>query len=87
MVCFNPQINDKFQNSLLVKKDEFLNFLKEHKLKLVWTILGEKLTYEKSKFLHKLSGGYYLHGKNQQIKGGISNNVQEIQHWGYRKST
>ncbi len=82
VICFNPQINDEFQNSLLVKKDEFLNFLKEHKLKLIWTVLGEKCAYKKSRFLQKLSGVYYLHGKNQQVKGDISNNIQEIQHWG-----
>lgn len=41
-------------------------------------INGKKLAYEKSKFLQKLSWWYYLHSKNQQIKGGISNNVQEI---------
>ncbi|MCL7795084.1 hypothetical protein, partial [Pasteurella multocida] len=74
-----------FQNSLLVKKDEFLNFLKEHKLKLIWTVLGEKCAYKKSRFLQNLSGVYYLHGRNQQVKGDISNNIQEIQHWGYEQ--
>ena len=83
VICFNPQINDKFQNSLLVKKNEFLNFLKERKLKLIWTVLGEKNSYKQSKFLQKISGVYYLHGKNQQVKGDISNNIREIQYYGY----
>lgn len=82
VICFNPQINDEFQNSLLVKKNEFLNFLKERKLKLIWTVLGEKNSYKQSKFLQKISGVYYLHGKNQQVKGDISNIIQTIQHWG-----
>ena len=82
VICFNPKINDKFQNSLLVKKNEFLNFLKERKLKLIWTVLGEKNSYKQSKFLQKISGVYYLHGKNQQVKGDISNIIQTIQHWG-----
>ena len=82
LICFNPQINDKFQNSLLVKKDEFLNFLKEHKLKLIWTVLGEKHAYKQSKFLQELSGVYYLYGKNQQVKGKVSSTIQEISHWG-----
>ena len=82
VICFNPQINDEFQNSLLVKKNEFLNFLKERKLKLIWTVLGEKNSYKQSKFLQKISGVYYLHGKNQQVKGDISNTIQTIQHWG-----
>ncbi|TDQ59446.1 hypothetical protein EDC45_0094 [Mesocricetibacter intestinalis] len=81
LICFNPQINDKFQDSLLVKKHEFLNFLKEHKLKLVWTVLGEKHAYKQSKFLQELSGVYYLHGKNQQVKGNISNTIKEIPNW------
>ena len=82
LICFNPQINDEFQNSLLVKKNEFLLFLKEHKLKLVWTVLGEKHAYEESKFLQDLSGVYRLHGKNQQVAGDVSNSIQEIPHWG-----
>lgn len=82
LICFNPEIDDKFQNSLLVKKDDFLIFLKEHKLKLVWTILGEKHAYKESKFLQELSGVYYLFGKNQQVKGNVSNSIQEIEHWG-----
>lgn len=82
LLCFNPQINDEFQDNLLVKKGEFLNFLKEHKLKLIWTVLGEKHAYTQSKFLQELSGVYYLHGKNQQVNGNVSNNIQEIQHWG-----
>lgn len=81
LICFNPQINDEFQNSLLIKKDKFLNFLRDHKLKLVWTVLGEKHAYRQSKFLQELSGVYYLHGKNQQVKGKISNTIQEIPHW------
>ena len=75
VICFNPQINDEFQNSLLVKKNEFLNFLKERKLKLIWTVLGEKNSYKQSKFLQKISGVYYLHGKNQQVKGDISDTI------------
>lgn len=75
LICFNPQINDKFQNGLAVKKDEFLKFLKENKLKLVWTVLGEKSAYKQSKFLQKLSGVYYMYGKNQQVKGDVSNTI------------
>ena len=63
------------------KKDKFLNFLRDHKLKLVWTVLGKKHAYRQSKFLQELSGVYYLHGKNQQVKGKISNTIQEIPHW------
>lgn len=82
LICFNPHINDEFQNSLLVKKDEFLNFLKERRLKLVWTVLGEKHAYKQSKFLQEFSGVYYLYGKNQQVKGDVANTIQEIERWG-----
>ncbi|HEB5605931.1 TPA: hypothetical protein RZD72_002042, partial [Mannheimia haemolytica] len=85
LVCFNPEINEKFQNSLLVKKDKFLDFLKEHKLKLVWTVLGEKHAYKESKFLQELSGVYYLYGKNQQVQGSIKHFIQEIEHWGEKQ--
>lgn len=82
LMCFNPQINNQFQNSLLVKKDEFLNFLKERNLKLIWTVLGEKQAYKQSKFLQEISGVYYLYGRNQQVKGDISHTIQEISDWG-----
>lgn len=85
LVCFNPEINEKFQNGLLVKKDKFLDFLKEHKLKLVWTVLGEKLAYKESKFVQDLSGVYYLYGKNQQVQGNIKHFIQEIEHWGEKQ--
>lgn len=82
LICFNPQINDEFQDSLLVKKEEFLNFLREHQLKLIWTVLGEKHAYKQSKFLQELSGVYYLYGKNQQVKGKVLSTIQEIPRWG-----
>lgn len=82
LICFNPEINDKFQRCLLVKKEKFLSFLSKHKFKLVWTVLGEKHSYQKSKLLHKVSGVYYLYGKNKQVHGNIKDTIQEIESWG-----
>lgn len=42
VVCFDPSVYFDSKQFLLVRKDEFLNYLKENKLKLVWTIIGEK---------------------------------------------
>lgn len=42
IVCFSPSVYSDSKSYLLVKKKEFVEFLQEHKLKIVWTILGEK---------------------------------------------
>lgn len=78
LICFNPQLNDKFQNSLLVRKDEFLTFLKASKLKLFWTVWGEVHANGESKYINSYSGFYFLHGGNQEVSGNIKNNIQEI---------
>ena len=82
LMCFNPKIDEQFQNMLLIKKEPFLNFLRENQLKLVWTALGEKQAYTQSKFLQEVSGVYYLDGKNEQTKGKIQYSIQKIEHWG-----
>ncbi len=78
LICFNPQLNDKFQNSLLVRKDEFLTFLKASKLKLFWTVWGEVHANGESKYINSYSGFYFLHGGNQEVSGNIKNNIQQI---------
>lgn len=40
--CFSPTKTNKNQGCLLVNKRLFLEYLKSNKLKVIWTILGEK---------------------------------------------
>jgi hypothetical protein len=42
IVCYSPSVYNDSKPYLLVKKKAFIEFLQVHKLKVVWTILGEK---------------------------------------------
>lgn len=56
---------------VMVRKDDFLNFLEEHNYEVVWTLLGEKSANGKSfddSFRTTISGAYELNLKGQ-IKG------------------
>lgn len=73
-ICFDPSVNDDSNSYLLVKKGPFINYLKENKLKILWTVLGEKniiggpLNHLRGL---EISGAYYL-DENDDIKGNIS---------------
>lgn len=40
--CFAPNVYHNSESYLIVRKYSFLNFLKDNKFKVVWTIMGEK---------------------------------------------
>jgi len=42
VLCFAPSVYNDSKSYLLIKKQPFLNYLKENKLKIIWTVLGEK---------------------------------------------
>ncbi|MFV8352614.1 AVAST type 2 anti-phage system protein Avs2 [Flavobacterium sp. XS2P14] len=55
---------------LQIKKNELLNFLENNKLDIIWTVLGEKLSYDNrddKNYFKELSGVYYL--EENEIKG------------------
>jgi hypothetical protein len=53
---------------LQIKKYELLSFLENNKLDIIWTVLGEKLSYTNYKNYYKeLSGVFYL--EENEIKG------------------
>ncbi|OIJ16788.1 hypothetical protein BKP45_21000 [Anaerobacillus alkalidiazotrophicus] len=42
VACFDLSVKTGKSSCLLIKKDIFLKFLEENKLKVFWTCLGEK---------------------------------------------
>lgn len=74
--CFAPNVYHDSKSYLLVRKSSFLKFLNENKLKVVWTILGEKQIIGGRSFgteYHgrlEISGAYYL--ENEELNGTIN---------------
>ncbi|MFN3782302.1 MAG: AVAST type 2 anti-phage system protein Avs2 [Spirosomataceae bacterium] len=73
--CFAPNVYHDSKSYLLVRKSSFLKFLNENKLKVVWTILGEKQIIDGRSFgdeYHgrlEISGTYYF--ENEELNGTI----------------
>lgn len=68
--CFAPNVYHDSKSYLLARKSSFLKFLNENKLKVVWTILGEKQIIGGRSFgadylgRLEISGAYYLDNLN-----------------------
>lgn len=41
-ICFDPSVNYRSPTCLIIRKDDILSFLQKNKLKIFWTVLGEK---------------------------------------------
>jgi len=42
LICFDPLLAENGFPSLIIRKDEFLKVLRQNKLRILWTVLGEK---------------------------------------------
>ncbi len=73
--CFAPNVYHNSKSYLIVRKHSFLKFLNENKLKIVWTVLGEKQIIGGRSFgtnylgRLEISGAYYFDG--EELKGVI----------------
>ncbi len=57
---------------LLIKKTELLNFLQQNKLEIIWTVIGEKMSYanhRNNNYFKELSGTFHL--LNDEIEGNL----------------
>ena len=71
-------VTNKNYKGLMIKKKEFLKFLDVNNLDVIWTVLGEKMSYQSSRhtnFHKELSGVYYF--ENGIIKGQIKSFEEE----------
>ena len=71
LICFDPSANFDSKSYLLIKKEPFMNFLKEHKLKILWTIQGEKNIIGNGPCNRLNIGGVLWLTKNNNIKGNV----------------
>ena len=75
LCCFSPSLANKDKAYLLVNKRLFLEYLESNKLKVIWTILGEKNIiggFSSKEYSGRLeiSGAYKL---NEQGLEGVLN--------------
>lgn len=76
IICFAPTVDFNTESYLLIKKEPFLKFLKESKLKILWTVLGEKNIIggrSSEDGFHgrlEISGAYFLNESNS-VEGNI----------------
>lgn len=74
--CFAPNVYHNSKSYLIVRKHSFLKFLNENKLKIVWTVLGEKQIIGGRSFgtdypgRLEISGAYYF--DKEELKGVIN---------------
>jgi hypothetical protein len=74
--CMAPNVYHDSKSYLLVREQSFLKFLNENKLKIVWTILGEKQIIGGRSFGNgypgrlELSGAYYFN--KEELKGAVN---------------
>jgi hypothetical protein len=66
LICFDTSVHHNSKSYFLIKKKPFLEYLHENKLKVVWTILGEKQIIGGRTFredyigMLEFSGAYYF---------------------------
>lgn len=77
IICFAPSVYYDSKSYLLIKKKPFIKYLKENKLRIIWTVLGEKNIIGghsiRDKYYGRLeiSGAYYL-DENNELDGRIN---------------
>ena len=76
-ICFAPPVYNDSKSYLLIKKKPFIYYLKENKLKIFWTVLGEKNIIggnsNRDNFYKRLeiSGALYL-TEEEEVAGEIN---------------
>lgn len=68
LIAFDPSIDEEGPSSLLINKEEFLKFLDDNDLSIVWTLLGEKniinSSHTNTTGWLEISGIYKIDGNN-----------------------
>lgn len=73
IVCFDTSVNHSSRSNFLIKKNPFLEYLQENKLKVMWTVLGEKQIIGGRTFgrdhpgMLEISGSYFISDENRII--------------------
>lgn len=80
LVAFDPSLRETGPSALLIKKEVFLQFLRDHNLALLWTVRGEKNAYGNGNWSESSAGqlivtGAYMYSAQGILQGKLS--VQE----------
>ena len=74
LVAFDPSVRQAGPGALLIRKDQFIQFLHDNDYEVLWTVLGEKNDYRGSpqqwKGRLEISGAYKL--INRTVKGSLN---------------
>lgn len=71
-------VTNQKNSGVLIKKNEFINFLQANNLDIFWMILGEKMSYNsrsQTNYQTQLSGVYFL--ENNEVHGNINSFERE----------
>ena len=82
LICFDPSVNKKSISCLLVRRDDFVEFLNENDMNIFWTVLGEKSiiggSMETNKYLSRLEiSGAYSINKKLEVTGQLNTKFLE----------
>lgn len=73
VVAFDPSVFEEGPSVLLIKKDEFINFLEQNDYNIVWQVIGQKIILGGWAGDTKWKGDLNIHGiyrlDNNEIKG------------------
>ena len=74
IVCFDPSVYNSSPSCLLIRKYDFIKFLKENKLAIFWTVIGEKriinTDIDDCLGILEISGSYYF-DENCKLSGRV----------------
>ncbi|WP_157259400.1 hypothetical protein [Paenibacillus sp. OSY-SE] len=74
VICLDPSVNHNGLNCLLVRKKDFVKYLHQNKLRIVWTMLGEKQIIGGTSTAHydkwlEVSGAFRYDMSKEEILG------------------
>ena len=73
LICFDPSVNNKSLSCLLIRKQDFIEFLNKNNFGIFWTVLGEKQILGGNYHMpnrFEISGVYHI--DNNKIIGNIN---------------
>ena len=82
IVCFNTSVWHGTNECLLIRKDMFLKFLRDNRLRVIWTVIGEKniiRDYSRNPLYDpiEMSGCYYFDDNNNIVGNYKTQSIKE----------
>jgi hypothetical protein len=81
LIAFDPSVRSTGTGALLIRKDRFISFLEQCGYEVLWTVLGEKMSFYGGGSSNKQIGRLIINGayrtKQGIVVGGYSTNFDE----------